>query len=207
MTSVFAMSPSHSTKGNKRYRYYLSQAYIQRRKLEAGSLPQIPAYQIEEHSLLFIKQKLLESLELKNYDISLYQDLNKKLVEFCHKEWTKFEERFIVRVVLDKIVVASDKVKISIKKNVLKELGEWIGCGKNLEEFKESSNIVIEEFEESLKLKRVNKGNSLIIGDQDVNKNEAMIKLVKQSFELHEQLLTGVSVEELRGSVAKKIKI
>lgn len=46
---VLAMPPSHLTKNNKRYRYYLSQGYIQRGKLEAGSLPQVPASDIQEH--------------------------------------------------------------------------------------------------------------------------------------------------------------
>jgi hypothetical protein len=42
------MSPSHATKRNgKRYRYYVSQALLQYRNKEAGSLPRIPAQVIE----------------------------------------------------------------------------------------------------------------------------------------------------------------
>ena len=41
------MSPSHSNSRNRRYRYYVSQAIIQSRKHEAGSISKIPANEIE----------------------------------------------------------------------------------------------------------------------------------------------------------------
>ena len=41
------MSPSHSTKGGRRWRYYISQAVLQGRKHEAGSVARVPALEIE----------------------------------------------------------------------------------------------------------------------------------------------------------------
>ena len=41
------MSPSHATKGGRRWRYYVSQAVLQGRKLEAGSVARVPATEIE----------------------------------------------------------------------------------------------------------------------------------------------------------------
>ena len=41
------MSPSHATKGGRRYRYYVSQAILQGRKHEAGSVPRAPALEME----------------------------------------------------------------------------------------------------------------------------------------------------------------
>src|SRR6202046_2583269 len=41
------MSPSHAAKGGRRGRYYVSQAVLQARKHEAGSLPRGPALEIE----------------------------------------------------------------------------------------------------------------------------------------------------------------
>lgn len=41
------MSPSHTRKNGVRYRYYVSQAVIQHRKTEAGSIPRISAPEIE----------------------------------------------------------------------------------------------------------------------------------------------------------------
>src|ERR1700678_1658346 len=41
------MSPSHATKGGRRWRYYISQAVLQGRKHEAGSVARVPALEIE----------------------------------------------------------------------------------------------------------------------------------------------------------------
>ena len=41
------MSPSHATKGGRRWRYYVSQAVLQGRKHDAGSVARVPAAEIE----------------------------------------------------------------------------------------------------------------------------------------------------------------
>jgi site-specific DNA recombinase len=41
------MSPSHAAKGERRWRYYVSQAILQGRKQEAGSMARVPALEIE----------------------------------------------------------------------------------------------------------------------------------------------------------------
>ena len=41
------MSPSHATKRGRRYRYYVSQAILQGRKADAGSVARVPAMEIE----------------------------------------------------------------------------------------------------------------------------------------------------------------
>jgi site-specific DNA recombinase len=41
------MSPSHAAKGGRRWRYYVSQAVLQDRKHEAGSVARVPALEIE----------------------------------------------------------------------------------------------------------------------------------------------------------------
>ncbi len=41
------MSPAHANKAGCRYRYYVSQALLQQRKEDAGSLPRLPAHDFE----------------------------------------------------------------------------------------------------------------------------------------------------------------
>ena len=41
------MSPVHANKAGCRYRYYVSQALLQQRKEDAGSLPRLPAHDFE----------------------------------------------------------------------------------------------------------------------------------------------------------------
>jgi hypothetical protein len=42
------MSPTHANKGGARYRYYVSQAVLQRKPLAAGAIGRVPAAEIEE---------------------------------------------------------------------------------------------------------------------------------------------------------------
>jgi site-specific DNA recombinase len=41
------MSPAHTNKGGARYRYYVSQAVLQRKPLAAGAIARVPAHEIE----------------------------------------------------------------------------------------------------------------------------------------------------------------
>ena len=41
------MSPTHAAKGGRRWRYYVSQAVLQGRKQEAGSVARVPAIEVE----------------------------------------------------------------------------------------------------------------------------------------------------------------
>ena len=52
------MSPSHAAKGGKRWRYYVSQALLQGRKLDAGSLARVPAAEIEKQVEDAIRSRL-----------------------------------------------------------------------------------------------------------------------------------------------------
>jgi site-specific DNA recombinase len=52
------MSPTHSNKLGVRYRYYVSHALLQNRKDEAGSVPRVPAPEIEQPVLDGIRARL-----------------------------------------------------------------------------------------------------------------------------------------------------
>jgi site-specific DNA recombinase len=52
------MSPSHAAKGGKRWRYYVSRALLQGRKLDAGSLARVPAAEIEKQVEDAIRSRL-----------------------------------------------------------------------------------------------------------------------------------------------------
>jgi site-specific DNA recombinase len=58
------MSPTHTAKNNRRYRYYVSQAVLQFRESEAGSVIRVPARAIEEAVTAQIRQLLRSKHEL-----------------------------------------------------------------------------------------------------------------------------------------------
>lgn len=58
------MSPTHSNKLGVRYRYYVSHALLQNRKTEAGSVPRVPAPEIEALALDGVRKHLASTTEL-----------------------------------------------------------------------------------------------------------------------------------------------
>jgi DNA invertase Pin-like site-specific DNA recombinase len=56
------MSPSHAAKGGRRWRYYVSQAILQGRKLEAGSAARVPALEIERRVTDAVRRAILAPL-------------------------------------------------------------------------------------------------------------------------------------------------
>jgi site-specific DNA recombinase len=56
------MGPSHAAKGGRRWRYYISRAVLKGRKQDAGSVPRVPAAEIEKQVLEAIN-RLLPRLE------------------------------------------------------------------------------------------------------------------------------------------------
>jgi site-specific DNA recombinase len=58
------MSPTHTAKNKRRYRYYVSQAVLQFRESNAGSVIRVPARPVEEAVVAQIKQLLTSNLEL-----------------------------------------------------------------------------------------------------------------------------------------------
>lgn len=70
----YPMSPAHAQKGGRRYRYYVSQALLQQRKTEAGSVPRVPAPEIEAAVL-----KLLSETEGQRPDMPLAEGENEPL--------------------------------------------------------------------------------------------------------------------------------
>ncbi len=55
------MSPSNAAKGGRRWRYYISQAVLQRRKQDAGSLARAPAPEVEKQVSQAIRDAMLAS--------------------------------------------------------------------------------------------------------------------------------------------------
>jgi len=75
------MSPSHSNKLGVRYRYYVSQAILQQRKAEAGSVARVPAAEIETLVLDGIRKHLASIGEAEHPTAMADRDLIERHVE------------------------------------------------------------------------------------------------------------------------------
>ncbi len=109
------MSPSHTKKGNKRYRYYVSQALIQHQDSKAGYIARVTADEVESavfktlQQLYSDSQKVLKIIGYDKLELSLIKIVSKKAKSLLAMTYTKN--------VLDK--VHSSIQKIIINKNNL----------------------------------------------------------------------------------------
>jgi site-specific DNA recombinase len=80
------MSPSHSNKQGVRYRYYVSHAVVQGRKIETGTVTRIPAHEVEAQIIGIIR----EHLEQASIDPQPVPSGDRELID-------RYIERVIVR--------------------------------------------------------------------------------------------------------------
>jgi site-specific DNA recombinase len=64
------MSPTHANKKGVRYRYYTSHALLQRRKEQAGSVPRVPAPEVEALVCEALREEVLAAEEISNKEIA-----------------------------------------------------------------------------------------------------------------------------------------
>lgn len=172
------MSPSHSNngKGRKKYRYYISQAILNREPQNANSLPKISAFEVEKivrHEITsFLKDILNIKPLLANFKLGTQQVILKHL--------SKLEvTSAIIRLVTRKITLNKGKIKIELNKNTIAEMLERIAFDKPIIlDFKETEFITIIRDIDVLKGSR---GCKILNGDS-VDYNITMINAIAKGF-------------------------
>lgn len=181
------MSPKHAGTHKKSYRYYTSQAIIKGRNKEAGSLPNIPAHEIEQVVRTEIHTFLSDSNKLQPYLTAEAIERQNELLLWAAK--LRFEsterERIFFQLVLDKIVVSKHSVEISLKSRTLVDLlkGEEVSSGED-----DGESIILNR---EIELAQVRDGSKVIAGTISKGCNMYLVKAIAQSFLWHEQIISG----------------
>lgn len=185
------MSPSHSNTRNRKYRYYVSQAIIQHRRQDAGTISKIPAGEIEKVVTQEIKDFISNTNNiqplLKESDIHKQKAL---LANIAHKIDNQF-----IRTILSKSVIYKDKVEITICKNQLLKVLEAVAYNTNLpEELKDETKSPI-ILTKNIKITATAKsGSILILTDSDTQQpeiNPTLVKAIAKSYLWNKQILSG----------------
>ena len=87
------MSPSHGRKGSRRYHYYISQAVLQYREHEAGSVPRLPAYQLEQ----LVRDHVHHTLEQETHTHGLAKRLGQMSEQDQCQEYRRIIQHVVVR--------------------------------------------------------------------------------------------------------------
>jgi len=95
------MSPSHAVKGGVRYRYYVSQAVLQGRAQEAGSIARLPAHELEQVVINAVSH-------------ALAKDERTRLAAAQLEEMGERDRRQALRRVLRRIEVSDSRIGVTI---------------------------------------------------------------------------------------------
>lgn len=195
------MSPSHSNNRHKKtYRYYISQAIIQNRQHEAGSLSKIPATEIE----VFVKSQIINFIKDEN-NIQKYLEnfpvwKQKKILSKI--ELAQFDNNFI-RTIIDKIVLYEDKIDILINKAILIKALEATAYNSTVKFETDSTEQII--LNKSVKLMATpQRGNKLIIGNE-VEYNLTLIQAITKGFYYHKLWAKGKLTPEQKNSYTYRL--
>ncbi len=100
------MSPSHAVKGGIRYRYYVSQAILQGRVQEAGSIARLPAADLERLVIDAINNRLAG-------------DERTRIAGAQLRGMEQRDRRLALRRVISKVEISVDQIRITIDPSAL----------------------------------------------------------------------------------------
>ena len=177
------MSPSHSNKNGKRYRYYMSQPIVQGCKHQAGDLSKIPSGEIENLVRKEISNFLADKDRSQEYIADF--DVHKQKMILSKAPAFYLTNNFI-RAILAKVVLYKEKVEIIIcKVQLIKGLESIITGELLLDEAKhnpEEPIIITREVRISTTSRN---GSVLIVNNaesKEVNINPFLVKIIAKSY-------------------------
>jgi site-specific DNA recombinase len=180
-----AMSPSHAVKNGKRYRYYTSQAIVKQQVEKAGSLPRIPAGEIESVVTNKVQEFLQDEAGLNtiigntNQGADVYIRHAKKLADEITKQPS------LVKQLLSKVIISAKKITLIISRETLHQ-------ALNLDPPMHDSPIKINA---KIHLKRCQGEKKLILtngqSQQEDNINPTLVKAVSRAYVWNQMLVNG----------------
>ncbi|MDD3150656.1 MAG: recombinase family protein [Candidatus Gastranaerophilales bacterium] len=185
------MMPSHSNKGKKRYRYYVSQTITQGKQNNLCSMDKIPAGEIEKFICSEIAYFLKQEENIQKYlnDISIIKqkEIFKKIKELKLSN-------IQIRSVLSRINLNKNNLKIFICEDGIERfLESLINSKESLKEASANSAKTI-SIQKDIKISRTaRKGNALILnGEKNIkNVDTILINAIAKSYRWNKMLKTG----------------
>ena len=191
------MSPSHSrNRHGACYRYYISQAIIQNRADEAGTISKIPAWEIEQFVCENIKELILNKEQIQNYIKDKPIKKQNNILNFLE---LYTPDVVFIRTVLNKTTIYQDKIRILIDRDLLVQAIEAVTYGELLN-FKSTGDYLL-DFSYDVKISSANqKGTKIVIGHNKVEYNLTLIQAITKGFYYFKLLQKGKMTKEQKSS-------
>lgn len=164
------MSPSHTKKGSKRYRYYVSQAVLQYREKDIGTVARVPAHAIEdrviEHFLILLRSpiKFLDAVDISGLAAHSQEWLSATALSL-HENWSSQEESSKIEILttaIERIEVGQSKLSIEYLRDGLAKLAGLDVASHPRQENSDQKMVVTIP----VKLKRCGIETRLVISDK-----------------------------------------
>ena len=199
------MSPSHSNKKGKRYRYYLSQAKIQQKTDNVGTVSRIPANEIEKFVIEKLKEYILDKRTIqKLFEQHSLQQQNFILEAMSNND---LDVNFIRHSII-KVILSKEQVLITISETTLKEAIEYIAFKSEIPSIQNFDDNTLITLAYKIRISSsVKNGCKLILGE--INKkcvNETLTKAIAKSFYYHKLMFENkLSSEQKSNSYINRI--
>lgn len=205
------LTPTHATKGGRRYRYYVSKSLITGTKSETPQGRRIPAGDIEGLVARRIMAFLDSAHEIHDAIAPIVADAREqdsligKGAQLA-KSWSSMntcQRRAILTAVIPRIVITSDRVTLHIQTDALvAALRVWPKAGAFKSDDKSSDPSCQVTVAVPASLKRAGIGKRMIIeGSTTSTPDPSLIKLLVKALDLRDKLLAGrgASLELIAG--------
>ncbi len=182
------MTAKFSNTRKRMYRYYVSQAITHGYHHKVGSLPNIPAEQLE----VCVREEIAKFMSDKDRLQPYLQELKvKHQIDMIEKAKTIMagdinRERLFMRHIIYRIEVSDINVKIEICSN---KIIEALHNNYKSKKFEKPSNPIT--IEREVKLSATTNGSKVIIGDVSSGRNSKLIKAIARSYLWNDQLING----------------
>tara|TARA_R110000772_G_scaffold38016_9_gene89940 strand:+ start:1448 stop:3049 length:1602 start_codon:yes stop_codon:yes gene_type:complete len=194
-----AMSPSHAVKNGKRYRYYTSQAIIKQQVEKAGSLPRIPAGEIEAVVSEKIQELLHDEAGLNSYIGHALLGTEAYLIRAKTYADEIAKQPGLLKTLLSKVVISDKKISIMISSAALHK-------ALSLDPPTQDTPLKINA---KVCLKRCQGEKKLILSNgqslEEGNLNPALVRAVSRAYVWNQMLVNG-EVDSVK-SLAEQEKI
>ena len=190
------MSPSYSNNRYKRrYCYYISQAIIQNREQDVGSISKLPKHEIETLVRKVVTEFVHNKSVIQQYLSNKTIAMQKKILDTVVGLELNYQ---IVRYILNKVVVYKDQVEIVLNKNILLEALELLAGGERVMiDYEDDDFITITKQVQLVAVPK--RGNKLII-ENESQYNLTLIQSIAKGFYYHKLWLEGKLAKEQKSS-------
>ncbi len=207
------LTPSHASKGNRRYRYYVSRSLLTATRDDAPEGLRLPAGDIEAIVEARITDLLVNPAELHPMIRSRIEDaadLSRLLPKAARlaKDWTRLgapSRRAFLSQILSAVIVHRERVDIRlIPDSLISALSSWpkaASCRHTTQDGSVDDTVIVTV---PASLRRSGIGKRMIIeGARRSEPDPALIKLLVKAFEMRSALLAaqGATLESIAGRI------